>query len=287
MPGNEVDETSRSYQQLMQMLVHLAYQYARTRQRLPKMTREQYRQFQRDLEERVRLDQYDRTNAQAWYTARVADYQREASVLAHGIAAGDFSIDEESRRRAFLDGMRADIEHSVHTVHALSPEERGQIVQALDQIEADPRVRFEHGVFPSMTKREQASARQAAARSEAATIDRQEQQATRLVATEYAVPADGAGSVAALKKANAALTKQVQQLTAENTALQTQVATLEAQAAAHATAQASTNGQHSATGQQQADQHAQQTEQQTKQRAAEADIDPGHSDGQAQMEAEA
>ncbi|WP_282783965.1 hypothetical protein [Nocardia sp. CC201C] len=286
MPGNEVDETSRSYQQLMQMIVHLAYQYARTRQRLPKMTREQYRQFQHDLDERMRFEQHDRANAKAWYEARIADYHREASVLAHAVVAGDFSIDEESRRKAFLDGMRADIEHSVHTVGALSPEERGQIVRALDRIEADPRVRFEHGVFTPMTRKEQAVARQAAATSETAVLTHREELDAR--AAEHDPTTGTDRTVRRLRADNARLTNQVQQLTAENTALHAKVATLEAQAAATATAQTSTNGhsQHPAAEQQQTDQRsrtAQHTE--SAQQAAEADINPDH--GQAQMEAEA
>lgn len=281
MPGNEVDETSRSYQQLLQVILHLSYQYARTRHRLPKLTREQYKQFQHDLEERVRFEQHERAITVAWYKSRVAEYQREAADLAARHKTGELTDEERLKATAYMQGLRAGIENTIHDTK-LTPEERGQAVQALDAIDLDPQIRMEHGVFGPMTKREKAVARQDAARSEAAAIERREEQAARKAAAEHAAPTDAAGSFAALKKANAALTKQVQKLTAENTALTEQVQTLQAQAETVATASAdtSTNGH----GTQQADQK-QQAEQQEQQ----ADIDPDQGDGgsTAEMEAEA
>ncbi|NNH75863.1 hypothetical protein HLB23_39445 [Nocardia uniformis] len=283
MPGNEVDETSRSYQQFLQMILHLSYQYARTRQRLPKMTRAQYKQFQHELEERMRFEQHDRANTVAWYKSRVADYQREAADLAARHKTGEITDEERLKATAYMQGLRAGIERTVHDI-TLTSEERGQVVQALDAIDVDPQIRMEHGVFRPMTKREKAVARQDAARSEAAAIEHREEQAARqAAAAAHDAPADATGSFSALKKANAALTKQVAKLTSENTALQTQVQTLQAQLDAKATAgaEASTNGH----GTHQAEQQAQDAEHE----APEVDIDPDQADGgsAAQMEAEA
>lgn len=285
MPGNEVDETSRSYQQFLQMILHLSYQYARTRQRLPKMTREQYQQFQHELEERMRFEQHERAITIAWYKSRVADYQREAADLAARHKTGEITDEERLKATAYLQGLRAGIERTVHDTK-LTPEERGQVVQALDAIDLDPQIRMEHGVFGPMTKREKAVARQDAARSEAAAIEHREEQAARqAAAAAYDAPADAAGSFSALKKANAALTKQVAKLTNENTALQAQVQTLQAQLEAKPTAtadaEASTNGH----GTRQAEQQAQDAEHD----ASEAEIDPDQGEGgsTAAMEAEA
>ncbi|MFI6867588.1 hypothetical protein [Nocardia sp. NPDC050406] len=280
MSGNEVDDTSRSYQQFLQVILHLSYQYARTRQRLPKLTHAQYKQFQRDLEERIRLEQHERAVTVAWYKARVAEYQREAADVAARHKTGELTDEERLKATAYLSGMRAGIERTIHDTN-LSPEERGQVVQALDAIDVDPEVRMKHGVFGPMTQREKAVARHDAARSEATAIEHREEQTARRIAVHDA-PADAAGSFAALKKANTALTERVTKLTAENTALQAQVKTLEARLEARATASAevSTNGH----GTQHADQQAQQAEHD----AAEVDIDPDHGDGgTAQMEAEA
>ncbi|MFC9995843.1 hypothetical protein [Nocardia sp. NPDC127526] len=282
MSRTEVDEASRSYQQLMKVVMRLAYQYSRTLPRGQRLTREQYMQFQREIEERVRLDQYERAVTLDWYKARVADYQREAADLAARHRAGAISDEERLRETAYLQGMRAGIENTVHSAAKLTPEERGQVVQALDAIDADPKTRMEHGVFGPMTKREKAVARQVAARSEAAALKRTEDIEARKQAAAEA-PLDASATFSELKQANARLTKQVHKLTADNTALQAQVTALEAQLGAKATAgaDASTNGH----GTQRADQQAQHAEQQ----GAQADIDPDHGDGgaAAQMEAEA
>lgn len=286
MPGTEVDDASRQYEQLLKLILRLSYQYARSRQRMPKMTREQYQQFQRDLAEQIRFEEHERTVTVAWYKARVAEYQREAADLAARHKTGEITDEERLKATAYLQGMRAGIERTIHDTK-LTPEERGQVVQALDAIDLDPQIRMEHGVFGPMTKREKAIARQDAAKSEAAAIEHHEEQAARQAAAEHAAPTDGAGSFAALKKANAALTKQVQKLTAENTALTEQVQTLQAQAETTANASASASADAASNGHDphRAEHHAQQAEQQS----AEADIDPDQGDGgaAAEMEAEA
>lgn len=275
MSDNTVDETNRSFYQLLQLILRLSHEYQQKFPRGLKLSRTEYKEFQRQLEERIRLEEHQQAATVAWYEARVADYRRERADLAARHEAGTLTDEERMKATAYLDGMRAGIENTVHTVN-LTPEQRGQVVQALDAVEADPRMRMPHGVFGPMTRREKAVARGRAAESEAEAIAHDEQRNARQAATGQPVPAGGLRTVIQLERANAVLQQQVQTLTTDNAALTDQVYKLQAQLSA--TAHASTNG-HAVHADQQAEQDA----------AAEADLqaeppDPGSA---AQMEAEA
>ncbi|UGT45157.1 hypothetical protein LTV02_17960 [Nocardia yamanashiensis] len=274
--GNTVDETSRSFYQLLQLLLRLSQQYQHNFPRGLKLSRTEYKEFQRQLEEHIRLAQFEQATTIAWYEARVADYQRESADIAARAAAGTLSDEERLKATAYMQGKRAEIESTIHAT-SLTPEQRGQVVQRLDAVDADPRVRMQHGVFGPMTRKEKAVARGRAAQSEAETIEHQDQRAAREAATAQPDTPAGLGpAVTAFLKANAVLQQQVQTLTAENGALTQQVEQLQAQV----TATAATNG-HAPRPQQQAEQDA---------ATAEAEQGPGmppEGGNAAQMQAEA
>ncbi|MEV0292585.1 hypothetical protein [Nocardia sp. NPDC050710] len=247
MSGNEVDEVARSHQQLLQIILQLAYTYRRAHPPGIRLPRKEAKEFQRQLDERVRLQAHERVTSLAWYEARVAEYRNESAIVTVQDAAGTISPDDRVRAGAYLAGMRSGIEHTIHST-SLTPEERGQVVQALDSADADPRTGLQHKVFGPLTKKEKVFARFSAAQSEQAHAQYHEQLEAKKAAAEQArvrqeheAPVFGDSSaLAQLRHANTSLQQQVSALTAENSALKQQVQMLQARQTTTATA--SSNG---------------------------------------------
>ncbi|WP_156747607.1 hypothetical protein, partial [Nocardia sp. 852002-51244_SCH5132740] len=124
----------------------------------------------------MRIEVGERRIAGAWADLRVSDYHREARELDWARTHMDLSRPDNQQwlaeRTDRLDAIRHRIEHTLHTT-ALPLEQRGQVVQALDQIERRPAaVRIER-LFTPLDDRSALAAREAAVTSERRTQQRQ------------------------------------------------------------------------------------------------------------------
>ncbi|OBB47631.1 hypothetical protein [Nocardia sp. 852002-51244_SCH5132740] len=143
MSDNEMDQIGRESSRALREILNVARTWIeahRNRNRysgVRKLTRRE----RRDLAEAVRIEVGERRIAGAWADLRVSDYHREARELDWARTHMDLSRPDNQQwlaeRTDRLDAIRHRIEHTLHTT-ALPLEQRGQVVQALDQIERRP-----------------------------------------------------------------------------------------------------------------------------------------------------
>ncbi|MVU77425.1 hypothetical protein GPX89_09210 [Nocardia sp. ET3-3] len=175
MPGNEVDEVARNnWPQLMALLMQLFQKIQQaSADGSIRLNRTQYKQFVTELRDAQQEYARQVRNTQQWYQARTGDYQREAAAAKARAEAGA-SPQDQAKAAAYLAGLRATIEHTIHDT-ALTPEQRGQVVQALDGIDADPSKPVAANLFPSIQGTAAVRARYAAAASEHVATERRAQ----------------------------------------------------------------------------------------------------------------
>ncbi|MGV9838919.1 hypothetical protein ACWDUL_32610 [Nocardia niigatensis] len=164
MSGNEVDEIARNWPQLMALLLQMVARIQRAAaDGSVKLSRAEYKQFAAEIHDAQKLLNHEIGTTRAWYQARTVEYQRESSAASARAAAGA-STEKQAQAGAYLAGLRASIEHTIHNT-ILTVEERGQVVQVLDAIETDPGKPVPHNVFRPVSGTAAAKARFAAAAS--------------------------------------------------------------------------------------------------------------------------
>lgn len=175
MSGNEVDEVARNnWPQLMALLMQLFQKIQQaSADGSIRLNRAQYKQFVTELHDAQQEYARQVRSAQQWYQARTGDYQREAAAAKARAEAGA-SPQDQARAAAYLAGLRASIEHTIHDT-ALTPEQRGQVVQALDGIDADPSKPVATNLFPPIRGAAAVRARYVAAASEHVATERRAQ----------------------------------------------------------------------------------------------------------------
>ncbi|GAB3207880.1 hypothetical protein [Nocardia tengchongensis] len=165
MSGNEVDELARSWPQLSALIFQLLQRIQRaTADGSIRLSRADYKQFVTELRDAQKTLTNEINTTQSWYQARTEDYQRESRAAETRAVAG-VSADERATGVAYLSGLRASIEHTIHDT-VLTAEQRGQIVQTLDDIDGDPSKPVARNVFEPITGDAAVRARLAAAASE-------------------------------------------------------------------------------------------------------------------------
>ncbi|MFD0362732.1 hypothetical protein ACFQZZ_14910 [Nocardia sp. GCM10030253] len=223
---SEMDEigrdTGRTFREIINVARGWIHQHRTTHRTdaVRKLTRKE----RRDLAEAVRVQVGEERIAAAWFTKRVNDYQREAATSQERLTP-DSSVDEWMRSSERLNGIRYSIESTLHST-ALSLEHRGQVVQALDAVEADPGTRVEK-VFPQLDAETAIEARATAVHSEQ-WVAREQARNERILAEQRA---------AAERRAN-----PIPHLTAENAELRRRISELEQQSSSPQPTQRRTDG---------------------------------------------
>ncbi|QIS10751.1 hypothetical protein [Nocardia arthritidis] len=299
MSGNEVDEAARSWAQLVQLVMQLMQHYrAHTRDGSIRLTRRQHQQLLTEAREVQRMFAYQTTITQQWYQARLEDYQRESATAATRAEEGATAA-ERAQVRAYLSGLRAGIEHTVHDT-PLSVEQRGQIVQVLDQIEAEPEKPVARNVFQPVNATTAVRARYAAAESEQRVMRHHQQLVATETVDERAQPKQTVSNaeLIQLRRDNADLyndvARRIQRLEQRIEQLQIrETATAAAESNGHAPRTAQQDATATATAEQQAEQHADHMYAEAEPVSAEhaeaeqSDTTPPQTVYTAQMEAEA
>ncbi|MGW4351835.1 hypothetical protein ACWELJ_07045 [Nocardia sp. NPDC004582] len=198
MSGNEVDELARSWPQLAALILQLLQRIQRaSADGSIRLSRADYKQFVTELRDAQKTLTHEINTTQHWYQARTEDYQRESrAAQAHAVAGA--SAEEQATGAAYLSGLRASIEHTIHDT-VLTAEQRGQIMQALDGIDGDPSKPIARNVFEPITSDAAVQARLAAATSE----QRVHQHRERLTHTTAAAGQPTSTEIAQLRQDNA------------------------------------------------------------------------------------
>ncbi|MTL12545.1 hypothetical protein GL307_13325, partial [Nocardia seriolae] len=158
MPGNEVDETARNWWHLAPLILQLLQriQHASADGSI-RLSRTDYKQFVTELRDAQKILNHEIATTRAWYQARTEDYQRESAAAKTRAAAGA-SPEEQAKASAYLSGLRASIEHTIHDT-VLTAEQRGQVVQALDAVDTDPSKPVARNVFEPVSGKAAVQAR--------------------------------------------------------------------------------------------------------------------------------
>ncbi|MEV6098663.1 hypothetical protein [Nocardia sp. NPDC051981] len=247
MSGNEVDEAVRNWPQLAALIFQLLQRIQRaSADGSIRLSRTDYKQFVTELRDAQNMLNHEIATTQAWYQARTEDYQRESAAAKARAAAGT-SPEEQAKVTAYVSGLRASIEHTIHDT-VLTPEQRGQVVQALDAVDRDPAKPVARNVFEPVTGNAAVRARYAAAASEQ-KVAQHRQQLTQ-IATAAAQPANS--EITQLRHEN---TRRFDDLAGRLEALEERINELLPQQTATAEA---TNGHGPARNDHKARQHAQQ-----------------------------
>ncbi|WP_330182733.1 hypothetical protein OHB26_03175 [Nocardia sp. NBC_01503] len=163
--GRESDEVARSWPQMMALLLQVLQQLQKaTADGSVKLSRQQRAQLVTEARDAQKIYDYQAQTTRAWYQARTQDYQREAKAAAARTTAGA-SPQEQAQSAAYLKGLRASIEHTIHDT-TLTPEQRGQVVQTLDAVDHDASKPVPDNMFEQVEGEGAARARYAAAASE-------------------------------------------------------------------------------------------------------------------------
>ncbi|WP_433593969.1 hypothetical protein [Nocardia sp. CA-145437] len=165
MSGNEVDELARSWPQLAALIFQLLQRIQRaSADGSIRLSRADYKQFVTELRDAQKTLTHEISNTQSWYQARTEDYQRESRAARSRATAGA-SAEEQTKEAAYLSGLRASIEHTIHDT-VLTAEQRGQIVKTLEGIDNDPSKPVARNVFEPIMGDAAVRARLTAAASE-------------------------------------------------------------------------------------------------------------------------
>ncbi|WP_458690464.1 hypothetical protein [Nocardia tengchongensis] len=186
MSGNEVDEAARNWPQLMALFMQMLARIQRaSADGSVRLSRTEYKQFVGEFRDAQKLLTYEIDTTRAWYQARTEEYHRE-STAAKARANAGVSAEEQANATAYLRGLRAGIEHTIHDT-VLTAEQRGQVAQTLDAIDADPGKAVPRNVFRPVSGKAAVQARYAAAESENWVAEHREQRAA--VTKEATTPA--------------------------------------------------------------------------------------------------
>ncbi|WP_330178990.1 hypothetical protein OHB26_21035 [Nocardia sp. NBC_01503] len=184
--GRESDEVARSWPQMMALLLQVLQQLQKaTADGSVKLTRQQRAQLHTEARDAQKIYDYQAQTTRQWYQARAQDYQREAKAAAARATAGA-SPQEQAQSAAYLKGLRASIEHTIHDT-TLTPEQRGQVVQTLDAVDHDSSKPLPRNMFEQVEDAGAARARYAAAGSEYRVAQHRQQ-----LTTTEAAPSGGA-----------------------------------------------------------------------------------------------
>lgn len=198
MPQSEVDQVTRNWPQLLMLTVRLIKEIQKhSADGSVRLTRQQRKELIAEAREIQKTYIQQAETTQQWYQARTTDYQREAKA-AHTRAAAGATPEEQTRATAYLSGLRASIEHTIHDA-PLTAEQRGQVVQALDAIDNEPSKPVAHNVFETVTGDAAVRARYAAAANEHQVMQHRQ----RLTATEATAAQPSSIDVAELRRENA------------------------------------------------------------------------------------
>ncbi|MFD6357186.1 hypothetical protein [Nocardia tengchongensis] len=198
MSGNEVDELARSWPQLAALLFQLLQRIQRASvDGSIRLSRADYKQFVTELRDAQKTLTHEISTTQNWYQARTEEYRHE-SQAAGTRAAASASAEEQTKGAAYLSGLRASIEHTIHDT-VLTAEQRGQIVQTLDGIDNDPSKPFARNMFEPITGDAAMRARLAAAASEQRVHQHRERLTQSVATTERSTGTE----IAELRQENA------------------------------------------------------------------------------------
>ncbi|MEU6587018.1 hypothetical protein [Nocardia sp. NPDC046763] len=190
MSGNEVDEAARNWPQVMALIMQMWQRIQRaSADGSIRLSRTEYKQFMSEFRDAQKLLTHQIDTTRAWYQARTEEYQRESRAATARAQAGA-SAEEQASASAYLSGLRAGIEHTIHDT-VLTAEQRGQVVQALDAVDTDPGKPVPRNVFEPVTDKAAVQARFAAAESENRVAVHREQ---RAAATEESAKPATAGT---------------------------------------------------------------------------------------------
>ncbi|MGW4244039.1 hypothetical protein, partial [Nocardia sp. NPDC004722] len=211
MSGNEVDEAARNWPQLMALFLQMVGRIQRaSADGSIRLSRTEYKQFVSEFRDAQKLLTHQIDTTRAWYQARTEEYQRESRAAAARAQAGA-SAEEQANATAYLSGLRAGIEHTVHDT-VLTAEQRGQVIQALDVVDTDPGKPVPRNMFGPVSGKAAVQARYAAAESEQRVVAHREQ---RAAATEQAAIPATAGTAEMQREAAKRfdeLSKRIEQL---------------------------------------------------------------------------
>ncbi|WP_327141345.1 hypothetical protein [Nocardia sp. NBC_01327] len=200
MSGKETDEIARSWPQLAALMFQLLQQLNKaTHDGSVRLSRAQWKRVHAEAREVEKLYVYQVDTTRQWYQARAQEYQRESQASAARAAAGA-SAEEQARDTAYLSGLRAGVEHTIHET-VLTAEERGQVVQTLDKVDTDPTKPLARNVFEVLSGSEAVRARHAAAVSEHQVMEHREKLTT--TETAKADTQEQGPEVAALRRESA------------------------------------------------------------------------------------
>ncbi|QVI24131.1 hypothetical protein KHQ06_15945 [Nocardia tengchongensis] len=199
MSGNEVDELARSWPQLAALILQLLQRIQRaSADGSIRLSRADYKQFVTELRDAQKTLTHEINTTQSWYQARTEEYQRESRAAGSRATAGA-SAEEQATGVAYLSGLRASIEHTIHDT-VLTAEQRGQIVQTLDGIDNDPSKPVARNVFEPITGDAAVRARLTAAASEQ-RVHQHRERLTHAAATTTGQPT--IAEIAQLRQENA------------------------------------------------------------------------------------
>ncbi|MEC3953794.1 hypothetical protein VMT65_12210 [Nocardia sp. CDC153] len=211
MPGNEVDEVTRNWPQVMALLLQMWQRIQRaSADGSVRLSRTEYKQFVSEFRDAQKLLTHQIETTRAWYQARVEDYQRESRAAKARANAGA-SAEEQAGVAAYLRGLRAGIEHTIHDT-VLTAEQRGQVVQTLDAIDADRETPVPRNIFRPITGKAAVQARLAAAESENRVAEHREQRAAAAEEASKPATADTSEMQRESDKRFDELSKRIEQL---------------------------------------------------------------------------
>lgn len=166
MADTETDEVAQSWTQLLQLIIQLLHRYHHLlSDGSMKLTRQQHQQLLTQAREVRKQYTLQAAITRDWYDARLAQYQHVSAQIRTNLTAPQTTAADRQHAQAYLAGLRAGIEHTVHHT-LLTSEQRGQVVQALDQIDDNPHNPLQGSVFQPLTPSQAVAARHAAAASE-------------------------------------------------------------------------------------------------------------------------
>ncbi|OJF82906.1 hypothetical protein NS14008_31955 [Nocardia seriolae] len=184
-----MDEAARNWPQvfalIMQLLQRIQHASADGSIRL---SRTDYKQFVTELRDAQKTLNHEITNTRAWYQARTEDYQRESAAAKARAVAGT-SPEEQAKATAYLAGLRASIEHTIHDT-VLTAEQRGQVIQAIDAVDSEPEKPLARNVFEPVSGKAAVQARYTAAASEQKVAEHRERLTQTTTATAEPVNAE-------------------------------------------------------------------------------------------------
>ncbi|WP_194828588.1 hypothetical protein [Nocardia sp. XZ_19_231] len=164
-PSTE-DEITRDTGRAMGQIMAAARAFIASRRgrpgktKMPKLSRKE----RRELVETLRTQVGEQRMAQAWSTKRVNDYHAEVLAEQHRRLSPGYTLDQAEVDHERLARIRYSIESATHA-SPLSIEQRGQVSQALSQVQTHPS-RPLGEVFKPMDADQARNARAAAVRSE-------------------------------------------------------------------------------------------------------------------------